>query len=44
VFVGIYVIYFRTEFGFPKPSGSLVMAMKPKDKYKFDATANLSYI
>jgi hypothetical protein len=43
VFVGIYVIYLHTEFDFPKFSGSLVMVMKPKDNYKFHATANLLF-
>jgi hypothetical protein len=43
VFVGMYVIYLRTEFNIPNFSGSLVTAMKPKDKYRFLATANLLF-
>jgi hypothetical protein len=39
--VGIYMFYLCTKFHRPSSNGSLVTAIKPKDKYRFQTAAIL---
>jgi hypothetical protein len=43
-FVGKFMMYHYTKFYMSNSNGSLVIAIRPKDKYRFNADAILSYI
>jgi hypothetical protein len=43
-FVDVVMIYCHTKFHMPNSYGSLVIAIKPKTKYRFHAAAMLFHI